>query len=139
MTTETEKVIHRKPYVQKQSAGWWTKNNFYLLYMLREATAVLVFLYSLVLMWGLLRLVQGEEAWNAWVQSMFHPVYMVFHFLVLAAALYHAYTFFKMFPKVLVLRIGDWKMPESQMIAGQWVGFALCSVVLLGIALFVGV
>ncbi len=135
----SEKTIYRKPYVQNQSASWWLKNKFYIWYMVREGTAIFVFLYALILMLGLLRLAQGEAAWNAWVASLSNPAYIVFHGIALIAAMYHVHTFFKMFPKVIVIRFGNWKMPESYLIAGQWVGFVVCTAVILGIGLFVGV
>ena len=107
--------------------------------MIREGTALFVLLYSLTLMLGLLRLTQGEEAWNGWVSSLNHPLYLVLHLSALVAAIYHAYTWFKLAPKIMVLRVGDWTLPEKAMVIAQWLGFMVCSLALLLIALCAGV
>lgn len=49
----------RKPYVREMKKDWWLKNAFYTGYMIREGTSIFVSIYAVVLMWGLLRLVQG--------------------------------------------------------------------------------
>ena len=54
----------RKPYVREMKKDWWLKNAFYTGYMIREGTSIFVSIYAVVLMWGLLRLVQGQEAFN---------------------------------------------------------------------------
>ncbi len=59
----------RKPYVREMKKDWWLKNAFYTGYMIREGTSIFVSIYAVVLMWGLLRLVQGQEAFNGWLES----------------------------------------------------------------------
>ncbi|PIE41259.1 MAG: fumarate reductase subunit C [Gammaproteobacteria bacterium] len=138
MTAKTDKVIYRKPYVQKQSPWWWASNPFYVRYMIREGTSVFVLLYSLVLISGLWRLSQGEAAWNQWLATLGSPLWIVFHVIALAAALYHAYTWFKLAPKIMQVRIGGWTLPEKAMLAGQWAGFVVVTLLILGVVVFAG-
>jgi hypothetical protein len=49
---------------------WWLKNAFSTGYMIREGTSIFVSIYAVVLMWGLMRLVQGQEAFNGWLESL---------------------------------------------------------------------
>ena len=60
----------RKPYVREMKKDWWLKNAFYTGYMIREGTSIFVSIYAVVLMWGLMRLVQGQEAFNGWLESL---------------------------------------------------------------------
>ena len=41
--------------------GWWRRDPFFVRYMVREATAVAVLVYAVVLTVGAVRLAQGEQ------------------------------------------------------------------------------
>ena len=53
--------------------GWWRRDPFFVRYMMREATALIVALYALVLLAGALCLSQGEAAWNGWLAGAAQP------------------------------------------------------------------
>jgi fumarate reductase subunit C len=78
--------------------GWWKKNPYYVEYMVHEGTALFVIAYTLVLTVGVVRLGQGEAAWNGWLEAMQSPLSIIFHLVLLAAIAYHAFTWFKLFP-----------------------------------------
>jgi fumarate reductase subunit C len=126
----------RRPYLKPQRPGWWMDNSFFRLYMLREATALFALLYCALLITGLYSLSQGETAWHAWLSALTHPVCITFHCLALAAVLYHTLTWFRLAPKIMVVRIGDWTLPQKSMLIGQWLGFAACSTILLFVLLW---
>ncbi|MEH6588979.1 MAG: hypothetical protein V7746_01920 [Halioglobus sp.] len=138
MKDEATGPVYRKPYQPRQSPLWWMAKPVYRWYMIREGTAVFVALYSCTLLFGLFSLLQGEAAYNNWVLALRSPYFVCFHVLVLAAALYHAYTWFKLAPKIMVLRVGDWRLGEAAMLVGQWVGFVLVTLALLGLSLWLG-
>lgn len=138
MKNESRSGNYRKPYTPKQSRWWWTKNPFFLRYMIREGTSIFVLFYSLLLILGLYQLKQGEAGWQQWLSLLNHPAVIAFNLLALAAALYHATTWFKLAPKIIVVRLGDWKLPERLMIIGQWIGMLLTSAILLTLTLMVG-
>ena len=72
----------RRPYVRSMD-GWWKKNPYFIEYMIHEGTALFVAAYALVLLVGLVRLSQGEVAWNSWLEALKSPVSLVFHLLIL--------------------------------------------------------
>ena len=90
----------RRPYVRPMR-GWWWRNPFYVEYMLHEATALFVAAYALVLLVGLVRLSQGETAWNTWLAALKSPSSIVFSVIVLVAVTYHAWTWFEIMPRTL--------------------------------------
>ena len=57
----------RRPYVRPMD-GWWKKNPFYVEYMVHEGTALFVAAYAITLLVGVIRLGQGEAAWNGWLE-----------------------------------------------------------------------
>ena len=90
----------RKPYVRSMD-GWWKKNPFFVEYVIHESTALFVLAYAVTLLVGLIRLGQGEAAWNGWLAALQSPVALVFHLALLVAIAYHTYTWFKIMPITL--------------------------------------
>ena len=90
----------RRPYVRSMD-GWWKKNPFFVEYMVHESTALFVAAYAINLLVGLVRLGQGEMAWNGWLAAMQSPLSVVFHLAILVSIAYHTYTWFKIMPKTL--------------------------------------
>jgi fumarate reductase subunit C len=86
-------------YTRPVTGWWWKSNPFFLWYMLRELTAVFVFLYGLVLFSGLVSLALGESAWNSWRAALTSNTSLVFHLILLLLVGYHSYTWFKVMPK----------------------------------------
>lgn len=88
------------PYVRPMQ-GWWQRNPFFVRYMVRELTAVAVWVYALILTVGACRLAQGEEAWNGWLQALKAPWSLALHLLLLLGMLQHAYSWFEIMPKTM--------------------------------------
>jgi fumarate reductase subunit C len=80
---------------------WWRRDPFFMRYMVREATAVGVFVYAVVLAVGLLRLSQGEAAWNGWLAALQSPLSLLLHALLLVCMVEHARSWFEIMPKTM--------------------------------------
>lgn len=87
----------RRPYVRSMD-GWWKKNPYFVEYMIHESTALFVAAYAFTLLVGLIRLGQGEAAWNGWLDALSSPWSLILHLVFLVAILYHTYTWFKIMP-----------------------------------------
>jgi fumarate reductase subunit C len=95
--------------------GWWKKNPYFVEYMIHESTALFVAAYCLVLLVGVIRLGQGEAAWNGWLEAMKSPLSVLCHLVLLAGAVYHTYSWFKILPITMPpVIVGGKKMaPEA--------------------------
>ena len=114
-------VDKRKPYIRPMQ-GWWLKNPFYIKYIVREATSVFVGIYVVVLLEGVMALNEGATAYNAWLAAMHSPLAIIFHIIALAAALYHAVTWFAVAPKVApLIFIGKQRLKASTITVAQYV------------------
>lgn len=118
----------RKPYIQELPTDWWMKQLFYTKYMIREGSSVFITIYSLILAWGVLRLSQGEVAFNAWMTSLQSPVGIIIHIIALALALYHTITWFSLAPKAVDLWIKGKAIDDKLIVAGHYVVFAAATV-----------
>lgn len=90
----------RRPYIRPMD-GWWRRDPFFIRYMIREATAVLVVAYATVLLFGVIRLAQGESAYDAWLASLRSPWSLAFHIVLLAGFVYHTWSWFQIMPKTM--------------------------------------
>ena len=123
----------RKPYVRPME-GWWKKNPYFVEYMVHESTALFVAAYALTLLVGLLRLSQGEAAWNGWLDAMRSPLAVVFHLALLVAIAYHAFTCFKLFPLTMPPVVVDGKKVAPEVIVRSGFTAAIvCAVGLLAV------
>jgi fumarate reductase subunit C len=80
---------------------WWRRDPFFMRYMLREATALAVLVYAVVLVVGVLRLSQGEAAWNGWLAALRSPGSLLLHVVLLVAMVVHARSWFEIMPKTM--------------------------------------
>lgn len=111
------------------SRTWWLKHGAFKAYMVREATVLPLLFFLLSLATGMYSLWRGPHAWQLWQSTMAHPLMLLVNSIALLASLYHAYTFFQLFPRVMPIRIGEKTLSPRLLIAAQWVGV----VVVLGL------
>jgi len=103
----------RRPYVRSMNS-WWKRDPFFVRYMVMEATSVLVALYAVILLVGLLRLSQGEAAFNGWLGALESGPSILLHVLILVVFLYHLWSWFKVMPKTLpMIFVNGKKLPAE--------------------------
>ena len=120
----------RRPYIRSMD-GWWRKNPFFVEYIIHESTALFILVYALILLFGLVRLGQGEVAWNGWLECMKSPLSIMLHLVLLVAVAYHAYTWFKVMPVTMPpLKLGERKIQPIEIVRGGFIAALGASVLL---------
>ena len=128
------KAVAHPPYVRSMQ-GWWRTDPFFMRYMVREATALAVLVYAIVLAAGVICLAQGETAWNAWLAAMQTPWSLLLHLLLLVCMVVHAQSWFEIIPKTMpMLFIGGQRLTEEAITRTGWAVTVLASVALFAIA-----
>ena len=128
----------RRAYVRPMR-GWWRRDPFFVRYMVREATAVAVAVYALVLMIGVVCLAQGEAAWNGWLAAMRTPGSLLLHGVLLVAMFVHAKSWFEIMPKTMpMMFVGGKRVPGSTITRTGWAATLLVSLVVLALAAWWG-
>ena len=124
----------RRPYVRSMR-GWWRRDRFFMVYMARELTAFAVLAYSVVLMIGIVRLSQGEAAWNGWLAALRSPWSLLVHFVFLLSMAVHAKSWFEIMPKTMpMMFIGGKRVAASTITRAGWAATVLASIALLALA-----
>jgi len=129
-------VSARKPYIRSMDA-WWLRDSFFVRYMLREATALFVVAYALVLLAGVVCLARGPTAYQAWLRILATPWSIALHVVLLLVFLYHTWSWFRIMPKTmsLILPSGKHLSPALVTTAGLLAAALLCIGLFLAVRL----
>lgn len=123
-----------RPYLRPMKR-WWRRDPYFVRYMVREATAVAVAVYAVVLMIGVACLARGEAAWNGWLAALQSPWSLLLHALLLVAMFVHARTWFEIMPKTMpMLFVGGKRLAASTITQGGWAATAVASIALFALA-----
>jgi fumarate reductase subunit C len=123
----------RKAYVRPM-AGWWRRDPFFMRYMQREATAVAVAVYAIVLCVGVVRLAQGEAAWNGWLAALRSPWSLGLHAVLLIAMFIHAKSWFEIMPKTLpMIVLGGRRLTAGTITRAGWAAALVASALLFAL------
>ncbi len=114
--------------------GWWKRNPHFVEYMIHEGTAIFVAAYAITLLVGLVRLAQGEAAWNGWLEALHSPASIVAHVIMLVAIAYHAFTWFKLFPLTMPpIVINGKKLAPCVVVGSGWTAAVVAAAALFGL------
>jgi fumarate reductase subunit C len=128
------KQAARHAYVRPM-AGWWRRDPFFMRYMQREATAIAVAVYAIVLCVGVVRLSQGEAAWNGWLAALQSPWSLLLHAALLVAMLVHAKSWFEIMPKTMpMIVLGGRRLAASTITRAGWAAAIAASALLFALA-----
>ena len=120
-------------YKTQLERTWWLKHAAFRRYMLREAT-VLPLVFALCCLLAGLWSLQTSAQFYAWQQFMAQPWVVAFNLLALIGALYHAFTFFQLFPRVMPIRVGNKQVPATLIVLAQWLGVVAVLLAMLWLA-----
>lgn len=116
---------------------WWTRNNNYRTYMLREASSLFIAIWAWRFLAQLRRLRRGADAYDGFVRAQRSPGWLLFNVTTFLFALLHSVTFLQaagMGPRV---RLGGRKVTEEMITNGAFAGWAAASIGVL-LALLLG-
>ena len=119
----------RRGYVRPMQ-GWWRRDPFFVKYMIREVTAVAVLVYAIILMVGVVRLSQGEAAFNGWLAALKTPGSILLHLVLLASMVVHAKSWFDIMPKTMPLLFMGGHRVEGSTITRTGYGVTVVATVL---------
>lgn len=125
----------RKPYIREIKPSWWQKHRFYVLYMLKETTAIPTVWFSLILAYGAYALFAGELQTLKFIGFLQNPLVFLFNAFALVATLFHSKTWFVFFPKSMTIIVKGKKIPDQIFTLSMWALTAIVSLTILILAL----
>ena len=122
-----------KPYVRQYPNTWWLSRRPYFLFMVREFTSIFVAGYCVFLLYFIHKLAQGPDAYYGVIEAVQSPVSIILHIIAFIFAVYHSVTWFKLTPKIMVLRIGEERIPSFLISGANFVAWVAVSAILVWI------
>ncbi|AAP95048.1 fumarate reductase subunit C [[Haemophilus] ducreyi] len=119
----------RKAYVREMKANWWTKLDFYRMYMIREATCIATIWFCLVLLYGVISL--GGRHIENFISFSQNPLVVILNIISLAGLLYHAATLYVMTPQVLTIVVKNERLNPNILKNALWAITGLVSLLAL--------
>ncbi len=120
------------PY--RQPFTWWLRSRGYLLYVVRELTAVPIALWFVLFLVELARLGQGSGGYHPFTS----PVFVAASVVCLAAALWHSFTFLNLAGLIMRIPRGDRDLNPRVIVGAAFGGFLAISVVVAGLLIWAG-
>ena len=119
-----------RPFVRPVPSTWWLKRRVYFLFILRELTSVFIAVYLILFLNLLYQLSLGRQAYEIYLDFLATPGMIVFHAVAFVAALYHTFTWFGLLPNIIVLRIGENRVPSRLITGANYVPWIAVSAII---------
>jgi fumarate reductase subunit C len=114
--------------------GWYLKKRSYAIHMAQEITSVFIAIFTLILLWGIAAVAGGPESYRAFLDSLTSPGMVALLWVLTIVMFYHAFAWFSVTPKAMVIQKGEEFVPGS-VIAGAHYGiWAVLTLVVLFLA-----
>ena len=127
--------MSRNPLIREvPPTSWFLRHPRYMRYMAREVTSLFIGAYCVLLVVAMQRLSAGPAAWQGFLDALRSADSIVFHLLAMAAAFYHAGTWFNATQKAMPLQIGEDFVPGAYISGAHYLVWAVLSLVVLYVA-----
>ena len=122
---------YRRPW---NNATWWLERPTWILFMVRELTALFIGGYALMLL-IMVKKANNPTALADCVESLKSPLWVVLHLITLGMVVYHTVTWFQLTPQAMPVWRGEEKVSPSLIIASNYVAWVVVSGVVAWFAL----
>lgn len=128
------RVAGPRGYPNRLPTDWWRRNRRYLLYMVRELTAVPIAIW---LVWFLVEIARARGGASGY-QANAGPGFAVFSLICLVFALWHSYTFLRLSGLIVRIPLGERTVPAPVIVGGSFALMGLATVVVGGLIILGG-
>ena len=122
-------------YIRPVSNTWWLEKKQYILFVIRELTSIFVAGYCLFLLFFILKISDENETYNLLIIFLKSPLILVLHLISFPFILYHTITWFNLTPKIMVLQIGEEKVPKELIAGLVYISWGFLSLILIWLIL----
>lgn len=122
-----------RAYPYRQPFTWWLRRRGYVLYMVRELSALPIAVWWVLFLLEVARLRSGAGGYRP-LEGWFVAVSVI----CLAAALWHSYTFLSLAGLIMRIPLGDRNVPARTIVRAAFTGLAALTAVIAGLIIWGG-
>ena len=124
---ESYRTYHPRWYRRRVPIFWWLRQLTYIKFISRELTSLGVGYGAVLLLAQIWAASAGETTYERFLGFLMSPPVVIVNLIVLAALLFHSFTWLHLAPKALVLYLGDRRLPESIVLLGHYLAWIVTS------------
>jgi fumarate reductase subunit C len=114
---------------------WWLSRRSYLLFVLRELSAVFVAWFVVYLLLLVNAIGDGASSYARFVDWSGSSWVVVLNVVALAFVLLHVVTWFGLAPRAMVVRLRGHRIPPPQIVAAHYLAWLLLSAIVAWVVL----
>ncbi|TCO44605.1 fumarate reductase subunit C [Kribbella antiqua] len=114
---------------------WWLSRRSYLLFVLRELSAVFVAWFVVYLLLLVNAIGDGAPSYARFVDWSGSSWVLVLNLIALAFVLLHVVTWFGLAPRAMVVRLRGHRIPPPQIVAAHYLAWLLLSAIVAWVVL----
>ena len=97
----------------RMSTYWWLGRRSYLAFIVRELSSIFVGWFAVYLLLLVRAVSRGDSSYQAFLAWSRHPVVMILNVVTLFFVAFHAFTWFNLAPRAMVVHVGRKRLPAS--------------------------
>lgn len=98
---------------RRLSTYWWLERRAYLAFITRELSSIFIAWFVVYLLLLVRAVSRGDASYQQLLAWSRHPVVMILNVATLFFVAFHAFTWFKLAPKAMVVHVGRKRLPAS--------------------------
>ena len=98
---------------RRPSTYWWLGRPAYVAFITRELSSIFIAWFVVYLLLLVRAVSRGEASYEAFLAWSRHPAVMVLNVVTLFFVVVHAFTWFNLAPKAMVVHVGRKRLPPS--------------------------
>jgi fumarate reductase subunit C len=119
--------FHPRWYRPRVSTFWWLRRRSYVLFVLRELSSVFVAWFVVFLLLLVRAIARGDADYRRFLDWSGTWWVVALNVVALLFVLFHAVTWLNLAPKAMVVRMRGRRVPPAQIVAANYVAWALVS------------
>ena len=116
--------FHPRWLRRRPSTYWWLERRAYLAFITRELSSIFIAWFIVYLLLFVRAVARGDSGYQAFIAWSRHPVVLVLNIVTFLFVTFHAFTWFSLAPKAMVVHVGKKRVPASLISAsnyGAWI------------------
>ena len=113
---------------------WYLARRSYTVHMLQELTSLFIGIYALLLLWGIYAVAGGPESYQTFLNGLTNPGMQLLLWVLTIVLFYHAFAWFSVTPKAMVVQRGEEFVPGSLIAGAHYVIWVLLTLIVLFLA-----
>ena len=126
---------HPKWHRTRMPIFWWVHKWPSVRFITRELTSLFVAGYAVLLLFQVVALMRGPDAYAAFLERLKTPASIILHSVGLFFVIFHSVTWFNLAPKALVIHLGSKRIPGIAIALSNYVAWAFVSLLIAWIIL----